>query len=515
MDSDPTSESPGVDDEDDLAEINGHPIAPEPSPYHFDPADLPVAISVVYAAFSTTLDGFLAASAIADAAAARNLPNDSPLVREAALAASYPLRFERTGRAGCSLGPATGDGTAAWPPAIRSVEEPAVALWRALASAVAEPAAIARFEDLLFCRRDGNGRTRAMRAAEVYLHAAEREDIDMDAVEAIVRAWSLARSVREEALEARIRQVLAEVADEVLTDVPGERPGVVLPMLGALAEGPIGADRSRQPDPIDVDGLLTRAASAFSRGYLASEVAGYRRARTQDWCAYEIIGRAEVAAYLREAEGSANPAVRMHHLEAAARVARARGLPEPCGKRRLRCSASSRPSGAEARHGDRVASSLRARVLAPQFTRSPDWRGGMGWFLAGDPPSGEVRRLKDYERNTRGGLRRVFASTTFSSEGLPRATTGGDDDQAAHEMSFAARISAEYIGGMIAEGLRRMASHYGVPGEGDLVELFPRLGGRRRAARSLAKASGISGMVTTSPACTLRRRSSRPQHATY
>jgi hypothetical protein len=213
---DPTSDSLDLDEEDLLKTDGDAPPPPEPPPYQFDPADVAVATTVVDAAFAKTLDGFLAASAITEAAASHNLNKDSPLVRELVLAASYPLRLERSGRPGCELGPAAEVGTAPWPPAIRSVKPPVVELWRALAYTVTAPAAVARFEDLLFCRRDGNGFDRATRAAEAYLDAADRGDLDMDAVEAIVRAWTLARSVRQEALEARIREKLAEIAADLL-----------------------------------------------------------------------------------------------------------------------------------------------------------------------------------------------------------------------------------------------------------------------------------------------------------
>jgi hypothetical protein len=305
-------------------------------------------------------------------------------VRELVQAASYPLRLERSGRPGCELGPAAEEGTAPWPPTIHSVKPPVVELWRALASTVTAPAAVARFQDLLFCRRDGNGFDRATRAAEAYLHAADRGDLDMDAVEAIVRAWTLARSVRQEALEARTREKLTEIAADFLEHLPGERPGVVLPMLAALAQGPVGADRHGLPDPIEVDKLLERAALAFSRGYLASEVADYRRSRARDQVAFEAIAREEVAAYFREADASATPAVRMFHLEAAAKVARARGLPDLV---RNATAAMQQIKPSELGLERFTASSPLPRFVPEswlrQFTRSPDWRDAVEWFLEG------------------------------------------------------------------------------------------------------------------------------------
>jgi hypothetical protein len=364
-----------------------------------------------------------------------------------------------------------------------------VELWRALASTVTAPAAVARFQDLLFCRRDGSGFDHATRAAEAYLHAADRGDLDMDAVEAIVRAWTLARSVRQEALEARIREKLTEIAADLLEHLPGERPGVVLPMLAALAQGPVGADRHGLPDPIEVNKLLERAAQSFSRGYLASEVADYRRSRARDQVAFEAIAREEVAAYFREADASATPAVRMFHLEAAAKVARARGLPDLV---RNATAAMQQIKPSELGLERFTASSPLPRFVPEswlrQFTRSPDWRDAVEWFLAGPPPTGDVEQLREFERETRSGLRRLLPAAVLGGDGLPRATANNESDRAAHEMSFAARVNAEHQGRMMAEGLRRIAQHYGVPIEDDLVELFTRMGGRDvRLGRSLAK----------------------------
>jgi len=477
-------------DEDDLLLDDVEPEAePELVPYAFDASDVATAVAIVDAAFENTLDGFFAANAIRDAASVHGLDPETPMVRELSLAASYPLQLARAGRVGCELRQAAEEGGWAWPPRIRDVEEQVIHLWRAVASNATAPAAIARFEDLLFCRRDGNGLQRATRAAEAYLEAADRGDIDMDAVEAVVRAWTLARSVRHAESEARVRDRMAHISDDVLTNVPGERPGVVLPLLGALAQGPL-SDQEGIPDPIDVDTLLTRAAAAFDRGNIGSEVAGYRRSRTDDPAAAEAINRDEVATYFREAASSTVPAVRMHHLEAAAQTARGRGLPDEV-RRATTEMQKIKPSELGLMH---IKASGSLPRLVPeswlrQFTRSSDWRAGIEWFLAGSPPSGDIERLRDHERQNRSVFRRLFQSTVLGGDGLPRTTTSGEDDQVAHEMGFAARVGAENIGRMMAEGLRRLADHYGTPGEDELVEVFTRLGCRDiRLARSLAKA---------------------------
>lgn len=123
----------------------------------------------------------------------------------------------------------------------------------------------------LFERRVGSGLQRAQRAAANYLAALDASgNLGLDEVNALLRVWSLARSVRDSSIDAEVRKRLAGIATSVMDVAPGAQPGVVLPMLRALAQGPISP-----PDPHDVDSLLARAASLFRRGDLAT----HQRAR--------------------------------------------------------------------------------------------------------------------------------------------------------------------------------------------------------------------------------------------
>ena len=86
----------------------------------------------------------------------------------------------------------------------------------------------------------------------------------------------------DERLEDLLKVYVAECAAAdrsaaVMKDAPGTRLGVVLPLLRALAHGPVNL-----PEPHDVDGLLTHAASVFRKGYLAQQIASDRRGRAAD-----------------------------------------------------------------------------------------------------------------------------------------------------------------------------------------------------------------------------------------
>jgi hypothetical protein len=129
-------------------------------------------------------------------AAAAGLDPDAPLGRELILAVSYRLHLEHGGKPACELRSSPDTDQYAWPPRIEGVPPDVVTLWRDVAGLVRHPAACARFNDLLFVRRDGPGRDRAVSAVRAYLAAAQsRPRADLDIAAFLVRAWELARRV--------------------------------------------------------------------------------------------------------------------------------------------------------------------------------------------------------------------------------------------------------------------------------------------------------------------------------
>jgi hypothetical protein len=274
---------------------------------------------------------------------------------------------------------------------------------------VTAPAGIARLEDLLFERRVGNGLQRARRAATGYLAAVDAAaEFGMDEVDALLRAWTLARSIKEGAIEADVRRRMAEISAAVMEDAPGAWPGVVLPLLQALSQGPM-----IEADPHDVDGLLTRAASVFRKGCLAAQIAADRRGRAAgDRVVLDQIARDEVAGYFAEADDSANTAVRMHHLNAAARVATDRGLMDLAREASVQMQRI-KPSELGMQR-IRVESSLPKYVPASYiagFTRGSSWRDGLSYFFASDVPSGEMDKVRSVGLSSRGTLASLFPTT--------------------------------------------------------------------------------------------------------
>lgn len=62
-------------------------------------------------------------------------------------------------------------------------------------------------------------------------------------MECLLRAWTLARLIGAADLDQQTRARLAQVASDVLADGPGDRPGILLIALGALARGPLRAKK--------------------------------------------------------------------------------------------------------------------------------------------------------------------------------------------------------------------------------------------------------------------------------
>jgi hypothetical protein len=469
-----------VKDPDD--DVDDGPARSEPEPYVFDAAHVPDAVALLDAACIDLEHGYTTVTRLIELAGAAGL-GDSPLMWELVHVVGHDLQREVGGRPGCSLGRDVDEGLLRWPRPIARTPADAVQLWEAAAEAVIAPAAVARLEDLLFERRVGNGLQRARRAATSYLAAVDAADeFGMDEVDALLRAWTLARSVKEGSVDADVRDRMAQIAGAVMDEAPGTRPGVVLPLLRALAIGPVVG-----PDPHDADGLLTRAASVFRKGYLAEQIATDRRGRAGgDPVLLEQIARDEVAAYFAEADDSANAAVRMHHLNAAARVATDRGLIQLAREAAAQMQRI-RPSELGMQH-IRVESSLPTYVpesYIARFTHGSSWRDGLAYFLASDVPSGDLDQVRSIGSSSRGTLASLFPTTLFGAGGLPRVTAA---DEEAHGMSQAASMCAQFYGQMFAIGLEDIAERYGIPPFEELVNAIVEQGCRDpQLARGLAR----------------------------
>lgn len=464
--------------------------------YTFESTQVELAAELVDVAFAA-FDDFSAAPTIDAAGRAAGLEGTA-LIRELWQIASYHLRREPGGKPGCDLGRYGSDASDHWPLPIRRVSDESVLLWRALAPVVGSPAAIARMDDLLFVRGDGNGRDHATRAIENYLLAVdsisqlpapELKDHELHAGSMLLRAWSLARSVRLVTEEAEVRQRLANVAEQVLAARDAaSHPGLSLPAIRALADGPM--DR-HSADPIDVDDLLVRAAAVYRKDYLARQIADDRRRRARgDAVALKAIAMDEVEACIEYAEAAPDAGSKMILLNGAARVATDRGLTDVA--RKIAAMMQRIPPSSLGMQSIEVSVPIPPFIRESfliDFTRHGTWRDAIGYFFSTFVPSGSVTNLRSSVGDSESVFTRLLRPVMFGAGGMPRATATSDEASDAHEMSSAASVSATNVGWWLAEGLRRIADQYGVPDEDDLTRAILDAGARDpRLARSLAAA---------------------------
>lgn len=264
---------------------------PAPELYVFDVAHVADATALFDAAFVRLDDSYSRVKRVIELAQQLGL-SDTPLMWEVVHASSHDLQREVGGRPGCSLGLVTKGDLFGWPRSVSAAPVEALKLWEAAAGSVSAPAANARLEDLLFERKVGKRRDHAQRAALSYVAAfGAAGEIGMEELDALLRAWTLAQSVKDPVIDAEVRTRMATVAASTMLNTLGAIPGAVLPLLSALASGPLTL-----PDPYDVDGLLARAAALFRKGYLAERIASDRRRRAGgDLVLLEQIARDEVA----------------------------------------------------------------------------------------------------------------------------------------------------------------------------------------------------------------------------
>ena len=467
----------------------------EAAPYVHDPVIVETAVRLIDQAYDAAPRWWGdVTEQLRSAAGDLGLEPQTPLVRELIFAAAYVLRLAPGGQAGCELRPSVDEEHCAWPPRISDVGADVVSLWRDIADRAHHPAARARFNDLLFLRREGPGRQRAATAAAAYLEGAEsRQDTDLDVTMFLVRAWELARRVGDWALAAGVCEKLVERAGAELSG-KAPRAGIALSMLAAAAAKPTRKQAREAPESAQYQGsvgrLLEPAFTAFQGGFQVSYVAEIMRGRASDAAELERINRREVEAYLAQAASSTGLA-RQSHLRDAARMARNRGFTDLVRQATAELQAIPvKDLGLkEFTWSVRLPSDRVERFLSG-FVASTDWRDGLRFFLKTDCPTGDLAELRQEVRDAAKltPFLSVTGRTLLSREGLPRIISSEDDDRAAQMQAVHARVRAELQGRVLAEGLRRMADRYGVPSELDLAILLSGGGqGDEPLALSLAR----------------------------
>lgn len=390
-----------------------------------------------------------------------------PALDELRILAWYRIKVDRAedGSAGALLEPVDVPG---WPRPISVTPEPARELWRELADEVTEPIATARLHDLCFTAKIGRGDLHAKTAAQAYLDHADVL-VALERGPAIARAWTLARSVRDDDL-ARAAVEKAVVFAEQLVSDEDAGPGTLLPLLAVAADRP--------PDELldRVAAVLATASGRWGESYLQVKLCRLRRQITTDPEERKAIDRDEVLSFLADADANSarSRAVEMHHLDRAANVARRLNVKD------LEAVAISRMQAIDP--DDLGMVPIRARSQIPrefaetwigQFDDAHDWREALVGFLSMNSPSGEVEQNTRLAENQaqQGFLHRMFPKVRMGVHGLPQQHQLTDDEKLADDLVWFETVHMGLEGSWHNAMLERIPENFG-PIERDDIAVF-------------------------------------------
>ncbi|MEV4130411.1 hypothetical protein [Nocardia sp. NPDC049707] len=475
----------------DLGDLVDEDVPSPPARYVFDAADVPAAARVLDHAFKDLLVGADGWGAVERGVKELGVALPDSCQRALTLLSCRPLK-QNVGLAGAELAVDAASLSTLWP-RVADVTDDEVTLWTALADAVTVPAAHARLADLLFARKVPKAGGYGRRAAQAYIDAVDRHEIDTRTAVYLLRGWTLARRLKDLGLENSALDVMIDHVDVLMENRNRSMPGAMYPLLRVLCEKP--QDSSRVEDLRRyVNLVLKTLAASETREHLIAEVARLRRKLlgsgklTQE---LRDVHADEVAGLYRQAHDAPNLAVRFIHLETAAKVATARGLHEEAKKFVAEMEVINLDDiGMEV---IRTSSSIPTWVIESHldpYTEASDWRTGIRLFCT-DPcaPTGRIQDHRALAATMGKDLLRL--PTVLIRNGMPRYTLSTDEEQDKEDVARSAGIQADLYGGVLVDALQRISQRYGVPAVDELTAVFLELGAvDPRLARSLAKGFG-------------------------
>jgi hypothetical protein len=375
-----------------------------------------------------------------------------------------------------------------WPtPATAS--DDVVKLWREVLTAVTHPGAVARLEELLIVRRDGNIVDRACHACTSYLAAVSGVD-DSLTTTYLTRAWTISRRFKLADLED---DVLDEIEKRVLLPGVWQFMGYAMPLLAVMACKPTNTARlgtlHARAEKVLVDIVATETMH-----HVVAEAGDLRRKMITagpDADASRAATRAdEMAALRRIAAAASQPLAKRSHLETGARFATDHNL-------RADLKAIQRELEVVSA-GDlgfvKLSSSSSIPLWYPEsklhtFTRGQTWHLGLRCFLGSPLPYGDIDQIRASVSGGPPSLRQLFSTVLVGADGLPRRTLNTPEEKVEHDVSQHVTIAAEHLGSIHGSGLHRLAKKYGTPSEDELTTfLLDLYGSDPNEARILAKA---------------------------
>lgn len=455
-----------LEDLEDVVELE-EALPPPPKPYVFDESHGPLAGGILDAALGGASEGPDGWGLVEQVLKDRGDVTDEALSRE----------LSAIGGRSLSTGKLTDPDTTfaadrMWPKPTEATED-VVKLWRAALYNATEPAAIARLEELLIVRRDGNIPARARKAALNYVASTKSLADDLTTCAYLTRAWSIARRFKFIDVEAA---VLDDIEERVTRQKIRAHMGRVMPLVAVLCQTP--SDPTRLPAQHELaDRVLADIVAVETMHHIVAAASDLRRKIIQagpgDDAAHKATRRDELAALRRIADVKGHvPTVRQSHLETAAKYATKHRLQPELREIRRELEAVS-PLVRLAR----ISTSSHIPSWIPEsevhrYTVGYDWTQGLLHFLLSPAPCGDIVRIKANTRSRGFGLRHLFSTVLLGADMLPRKTLVTDEEKYHHDDCQHVSIASEHWGHVSAIGLQRLAEKHGIPGEDELKSFF-------------------------------------------
>ncbi|WP_216365073.1 hypothetical protein [Streptomyces spongiicola] len=411
-------------------------------------------------------------------------PLDSVAVRELVTTFAYVLSVMPLGSAqpGAALVPLDGP---AIPRALKDSDDEVRSLWLELGGAVTHPVARARCADIVFTLRLANARDAAEKAANAYLDLVGGAFRMTEQSHALLRAWTLARSVNLVPLAQQVASVMFDTARDALARQ--DNPHVFVELLDALT-----VPRKKNAQPVDprVDDLLDRALLTYTDTRIVAQVAKLvRRRAVGDESRIRKASEVEVTAYLNDADRATNAMIVRNHLSEAATRARQLNVPE------LERVAVARLQSAPPVEWKIIESEIKIpnvlfRSYLRPFERADTWLAALGYWFHADSPSGTlaVNERTAREVFNQSVFSRLATTVMFGDNDLPKRVLGDDDDVFQRELIRVETMNIHLHGLVLADALDLIRTRFGVPSFEDLYGSLVESGVHPDFAKALAKA---------------------------
>jgi hypothetical protein len=373
-----------------------------------------------------------------------------------------------------------------WPQPPAETPQAVRKFWNGLAPLLTEPLSIALVRDLCFTVRIEAVGEHGGGAIDSYLKAAKDPNFDrVDASNFLLRAWTIARSMKDDARQLRI---VSEV--ESMIEAPDSPPGVVVCMLKLLCE-------LRPTAPIAKlvgakNRLLESCLSRYAGSPLQFELAELTYKHHGDVVTRDSAAKLIVTLHLDKAAAAENVFAKQSHLQAAAQFARDQGFQDLENRARteLQQVAAIDSDWSKIQAKMTLPAELVESMVRP-FERASNSCAAIHHFLSTDPPSG------DFARNTLSATRSVSQPLLFNaigigrigSHGLPVAEVATKDERVRSELVRTETMWMGLSGVFLAAGLQRIPESFGLPTLDELVScLVNAYGSEQRVTRNFAKA---------------------------